>query len=158
MVRVLFVCLGNICRSPMAQGAFEALVAEADLTPRITADSAGTGAWHVGNPPDSRARETAAQRGIDIGHQRARQVSADDFAAFDYVMAMDSENLRALRSAAPKAAQGRISLFLDYASTRERDVPDPYYGGPEGFDRVFDLVHDAGAGLLRHIRATDLGV
>lgn len=157
MVRVLFVCLGNICRSPMAQGAFDALVAEAGLDAQIVTNSAGTGAWHVGNPPDPRAQQTAARRGIDIARQRARQVTPDDFDTFDYVLAMDGDNLRALQKAAPKAARGRLHLFLSFASTgKPGDVPDPYFGGPDGFEHVFDLVEDAGRGLLRHIRASDL--
>ncbi len=156
VVRVLFVCLGNICRSPIAQGAFDALVAAADLVKHIETDSAGTGSWHVGNPPDPRARETAARRGVDIGTQRARQVSAEDFMTFDYILAMDSDNLRTLRQAAPRDPRGQVTLFLDFASSPERDVPDPYYGGPEGFDDVFDLVQDAAQGLLRHIRSRHL--
>ncbi|MDA0367735.1 MAG: low molecular weight phosphotyrosine protein phosphatase [Proteobacteria bacterium] len=156
MVQVLFVCLGNICRSPMAEGVFRHLVADAGLAAQIAADSAGTGAWHVGQPPDERAQAITAQRGIDIAMQRARQVAPMDFSTFDYVLAMDGDNLRTLMGAAPTAARTRIRLILDYGDTNATDVPDPYYGGPAGFDQVFDLVHDAAVGLLRHIRKNDL--
>ena len=157
MVRVLFVCLGNICRSPLAEGAFRHLVEEADLATRIAPDSAGTGDWHVGQPPDPRAQATAARRGIDIAKQRARQVAAADFTTFDYMLAMDASNLRTLKQTAPASAPTRLRLFLDYAGdAAASEVPDPYYGGQEGFDQVFDLVHRGAAGLLRHIQAYDL--
>jgi protein-tyrosine phosphatase len=157
MVQVLFVCLGNICRSPMAEGVFRQLVAEAGLVDVMSADSAGTGPWHVGNPPDKRAQATAARHGIDIGGQRARQIAADDFTAFDYVLAMDGDNLQTLMRAAPTEHQDRVQLFLNFgAADHGDDVPDPYYGGPEGFDDVFLLVQDAARGLLRHIQQHDL--
>ena len=157
MVQVLFVCLGNICRSPMAEGVFRHLVAEAGLIDVVSADSAGTGPWHVGKPPDKRGRATAARHGIDIGDQRARQIAADDFAAFDYVLAMDGDNLQTLLRAAPTAYQDRVKLFLNFSTAAEgSDVPDPYYGGPEGFDDVFAMVQDAARGLLRHIQQHDL--
>ena len=157
MVSVLFVCLGNICRSPMAEGVFRHVVDEAGLGHRIAIDSAGTGPWHVGKPPDERARATAARHGIDIGAQRARQVAPADFAAFHYVLAMDRDNLKTLHRAAPKAHRDRIRLFLDFAADDgANDVPDPYYGGPEGFEDVYALVEGAAAGLLRHIRHNDL--
>jgi len=157
MVQVLFVCLGNICRSPMAEGVFRHLVAEAGLVDAVSADSAGTGPWHVGKPPDKRGRATAARHGIDIGGQRARQIAADDFAVFDYVLAMDSDNLETLLRAAPLEYQDRVTLFLSFGAADEaRDVPDPYYGGPEGFDDVFEMVQDAARGLLQHIQQHDL--
>ena len=157
MVNVLFVCLGNICRSPMAEGVFRHVVDEAGLRDRIAIDSAGTGPWHVGKPPDERARATAARHGIDIGGQRARQVASDDFGTFEYVLAMDRDNLRTLHRAAPKTHRDRVRLFLDFgADDSAHDVPDPYYGGPEGFEDVYALVEDAATGLLRHIRQNDL--
>ena len=152
MVQVLFVCLGNICRSPMAEGVFRHLVAEAGLVDVVSADSAGTGPWHVGKPPDKRGRATAARHGIDIGGQRARQIAADDFAAFDYVLAMDSDNLETLLRAAPPPYQDRVTLFLRFGTAYEaRDVPDPYYGDGDGFDRVFDMIETASNGLLAEI-------
>lgn len=157
MVRVLFVCLGNICRSPLAEGVFRHLVDEAGLAAQIGADSAGTGNWHVGQPPDPRAQATAARRGIDIARQRARQVAAVDFNDFDYMLAMDSSNLRDLTRIAPATTPARLQLFLDYAAdAHTTDVPDPYYGGPDGFDRVYELVHGAATGLLGYIRTHDL--
>ena len=157
MVRVLFVCLGNICRSPLAEGVFRHLVDEAGLATQIGADSAGTGNWHVGQPPDPRAQATAARRGIDIARQRARQVAAADFNDFEYMLAMDTSNLQALSRIAPASTPTRLQLFLDYAADGQTtDVPDPYYGGPDGFDRVYELVHGAATGLLGHIRTHDL--
>jgi protein-tyrosine phosphatase len=155
MARVLFVCLGNICRSPTAHGVFEAQVRAAGMADRVTVDSAGTGAWHVGRPPDGRTRRVALQRGYDLSHLRARQVCAADFYAFDYLLAMDEDNLAALRAMRPDDSQVELRLFLDYArDLREREVPDPYYGGAGGFERVFDLVERAAAGLLAHLRQT----
>jgi len=157
MVGVLFVCLGNICRSPMAEGVFRHAVDQAGLDDRVTIDSAGTGPWHVGKPPDERGRATMARNGIDISGQRARQVAPDDFTAFRYILAMDRDNLDTLHRAAPKTHRDRVRLFLDFAAEDEvTDVPDPYYGGPEGFETVYALVEDAAAGLLRHIRKNDL--
>ena len=157
MVQVLFVCLGNICRSPMAEGVFHHLVEEAGLGNVVSANSAGTGPWHVGKPPDKRGQATAARHGIDIGHQRARQIAADDFTVFDYVLAMDGDNLQTLLRAAPTEHQNRVTLFLNFgAADKGGDVPDPYYGGPEGFDDVFVLVQDAARGLLRHIQQNDV--
>jgi protein-tyrosine phosphatase len=157
MVQVLFVCLGNICRSPMAEGVFRHLVAEAKMIDLVSADSAGTGPWHVGKSPDKRGRATAARNGIDISSQRARQIAADDFAAFDYVLAMDGDNLATLLRDAPSAYQDRVQLFLNFGTANQGgDVPDPYYGGPEGFDEVFEMVQDAAQELLRHIQQHDL--
>ncbi len=154
-IRVLFVCLGNICRSPTAEGVFAQRVADAGLAEQIEIDSAGTHAYHIGNPPDPRTREVAAARGIDLSHLRARQVAKGDFAAFDYLIAMDRDNLDHLRASCPKAHLDRLHLLTDFAPNEPEDeVPDPYYGGPSGFERVFDLVTVAADGLLRHIRAT----
>jgi len=152
-IRVLFVCLGNICRSPTAEGVFAKLVADEGLADRIETDSAGTGDWHVGDPPDPRAIAEAARRGIDIGGLRGRQVARKDFEEFHYVLAMDSSNHRDLRALSPKEHHEKICLFLEFApGAGETEVPDPYYGGHEGFARVYDLVLDASRGLLDRIR------
>jgi protein-tyrosine phosphatase len=150
IIRVLFVCLGNICRSPMAEGVFCHLVAQAGLADRITADSAGTGAWHVGDPPHHGTRRVLRERGIDYSH-RARVVAPDDFNRFDYLVALDSENLADLRALA-RGAHAKIARLLDYApDARTHDVPDPYYTG--GFDVVYDLVDQGCRGLLEQIVA-----
>lgn len=153
MVKVLFVCMGNICRSPTAHGVFRELVRQEGLEDAIQIDSAGTHAYHVGNPPDQRAQATARNRGIDLSDLRARQVNPEDFERFDYVLAMDEENLAILRELCPPGREERLRLFLDFAPQRpEREVPDPYYGGPQGFEHVFDLVEEAARGLLEDIR------
>ena len=152
-VGVLFVCMGNICRSPTAEAVFRHKVKAAGLDDRIRIDSAGTGAWHVGNPPDSRAQATARQRGISMAGQEARKVQVGDFDRFDYVLAMDRDNLSDLRGLAQPRHHGKVFLFLDFASqVSESEVPDPYYGGPQGFEHVFDLVDAAAEGLLTEIR------
>lgn len=152
-VGVLFVCLGNICRSPTAHGVFEAQVASAGLADRVWIDSAGTGAWHVGEAPDSRATAAALERGYHLEHLRARQVSREDFQRFDYLLAMDRQNLQVLNSLAPADARARPRLFLEFARRSEsREVPDPYYGVDGGFQHVLDLVEDACEGLLLDIR------
>lgn len=152
-IRVLMVCMGNICRSPLAHGLFEHLVKEEGLTDRIEVDSAGTHAYHVGESPDPRSRETAWKRGIDLSAQRARKVHPNDFESFDYVLAMDSDNLAILKSACPPEHLSKLSLFMDYAPHMADDeVPDPYYGGPEGFEKVYGLVEAAARGLLDAIR------
>lgn len=153
-VRVLFVCLGNICRSPMAEGAFRHLLKQEGLGDRVEIDSAGTHGYHIDESPDRRAQATMKARGIDIGDLRGRQVSAADFGSFDYVLAMDRENLENLRAICPPGQEDKLHLFLEYAAHRpEREVPDPYFGGASGFDRVFDLIKDAAEGLLADIRA-----
>ena len=149
MVNVLFVCMGNICRSPTAEGVFAHSVSETGLAELIGTDSAGTIANHTGEPPDERAQETALEHGIEIGHLRARQFRADDFGRFQYILAMDRENLHQLNLARPDEFQGRVQLFCDFASKRKgKDVPDPYFGGAEGFEKVFQLVSEAAEGLL----------
>jgi len=151
VVSVLFVCLGNICRSPTAEGVFRHLVETEGLAGDIRTDSAGTGSWHIGQPPDGRAQGAARKRGIDIGDLRARQAKAYDFERFDYVLAMDSSNYRDLASMCPRDRRDRLHMFLDFApEVGKRDVPDPYYEG--GFDAVFDMVETASRGLLADIR------
>ena len=151
-MRVLFVCTGNICRSPTAEGVFRRLVEDAGLAHAIEVDSAGTGAWHAGEPPDARSRQAALRRGIDLGAQQARPVGRDDFHAFDVIVAMDQGHLRQLRRAAPPGATARIELLLDHAPEHGRDVPDPYYGAGDGFERVLDMIEAAGTGLLAALR------
>ncbi len=156
-VRVLFVCLGNICRSPTAEGIFTQTVKNAGLDKSIVVDSAGTGDWHIGLPPDKRAIIAAGERDVDLTGLRARQVSSIDFASFDYVLAMDDANLRDLKIMQPSDFTGHLSLFLSFAeNTKTTEVPDPYYGGEEGFTQVFDLIAEASEGLLNHIKNTHL--
>jgi protein-tyrosine phosphatase len=151
-VSVLFICMGNICRSPTAHGVFRALVEREGLSDSIVTDSAGTIAYHVGEPPDRRARETAVKRGIDLSDLRARKAISEDFECFDYLMAMDRDNYRDLMAICPPGYEDRLHLFMDFAPQRpEKEVPDPYYGGVAGFDRVFDMVEEASRGLLDHI-------
>ncbi|MGG7568106.1 low molecular weight protein-tyrosine-phosphatase [Rhodovulum sp. DZ06] len=147
--RLLFVCLGNICRSPAAEGVMRALAARHGTA--LELDSAGTGAWHVGNPPDPRMRAAAAARGYPIDDLRARQAEAADFHRFDMILAMDRSNFRDLRAIAPRGTEGRLSLMLSHGAHGGGDVPDPYYGGEDGFDHVLDLLEDSCAGLLEKL-------
>jgi protein-tyrosine phosphatase len=156
--RILFVCLGNICRSPTAEGVMRALVRDAGLEGLIELDSAGTGGWHVGESPDMRATDAARRRGIVL-EGAARQVRGQDFEEFDLILAMDENNLRDLRRLAPDAgtrAKVRLLREFDPAAAPDLDVPDPYYGGPGGFDEVLDLVQAACASLLARLRAVDV--
>ena len=152
-VKVLFVCMGNICRSPTAQAVFEYLVAARGLSDQIYTDSAGTHAYHIGEQPDKRSQQTARKRGIDMSAQSARQVEKDDFTTFDYVLAMDEANYLDLEKMATfKQCEERLHLFMNFAAYRnETEVPDPYYGGTHGFERVFDMVQEASEGLLAEI-------
>lgn len=155
MVSVLFVCLGNICRSPMADAVMRNLIDDAGLSDQIRVDSAGTGDWHVGEPPHAGTRTELSRRGVDEGDMRARQVTGDDLHEFDYVIAMDAQNLDDLLQLAARLdtrPHARLSLLLEHAgAVDDLDVPDPYFVG--GFDAVFDLVHAGCEGLLRHICA-----
>lgn len=152
-IKVLMVCMGNICRSPLAHGLFEELVEKEGLSDLIVVDSAGTHAYHVGEAPDPRSQQTARRHGIELSHQRARRVAYPDFEEFDYILAMDRDNYSILVSSAPEEHHPKIRLFLEFAPERdEEEVPDPYYGGPDGFDRVYDMVEAAAIGLLRDIR------
>ena len=154
MHKVLFVCLGNICRSPTAEGVFRAQVEQAGLSHQIEIDSAGTASWHIGKSPDARAQAAAATRGYDLSPLRGRQVAAADFTRFDFVLAMDEENLANLRALCPPEQRHKVRLFLSFSEQwTGQEVPDPYYGGAEGFDHVLDMVEDAGRGLLDTIRA-----
>lgn len=151
MVRVLFVCLGNICRSPMAEGVLRVKAQGAGLA--LDVASAGTGDWHVGEAPDLRAQEAAAARGYDISALRGRQVTRTDFSRFDYLLAMDRKNLAHLQRLAPTSFNGTLRLFLDYAPDAPvREVPDPYFGSEDGFAPVLDLIEEAADGLIRHLR------
>jgi protein-tyrosine phosphatase len=157
-MRLLFVCLGNICRSPTAEGTMRVLVQQAGLGGQVTLDSAGTGGWHVGDPPDRRAVASARARGIELNGV-AREVTRGDFDDFDLVLAMDRSNLRALRRLAPSdEARAKVRLLREFdpasAGAADLDVPDPYYGAAGGFDEVLDLVQAACEGLLDHVRAT----
>lgn len=143
---VLFVCLGNICRSPLADGIFRALARDAGID--VNVDSAGTGDWHVGHAPDHRAQAEAVRRGLDISELRARQVQTDDFWVFDHIIAMDSQNLADLVAMRPRDSTAALSLLLDHADVGPCDVPDPYYGGEEGFAETFQLVELGARGLL----------
>lgn len=152
-MKILFVCLGNICRSPTAEAVFRALAARDAPELTIEVDSAGTAGYHVGEPPDARAREAARRRGYDMSELRARIVEPADFEHYDLILAMDRENLSVLRHRAPSTAHDRVRLFLEFApATTVSEVPDPYYGGPNGFEEVLDLVEVASQGLLMHLR------
>ena len=148
---MLFVCMGNICRSPTAHALFREAVTAAGLDDEITTDSAGTHAYHIGNPPDARATATALARDVDMTDLRARQVCEADFEQFDYVVAMDRDNLTLLEASCPPAMLDRLSLMLDWVKGWGDEVPDPYYGGDEGFIRVFDMLTEASQRLLTHI-------
>ena len=152
-MRILFVCLGNICRSPTAEAVLRALAAREAPELGIEVDSAGTSGYHIGDAPDARARAAAARRGYDLSALRARIVEPADFERFDLILAMDRENLRVLRRRAPATVHQRLRLFLEFApSGAAEDVPDPYYGGANGFEEVLDLVEAATRGLLAHLR------
>jgi len=152
-ISVLFVCAGNICRSPTAEGVFRQSVASAGLDQKVLLDSAGTHGYHVGHPPDRRAQSAAAQRGYDIAGLRARQVTGQDFVEFDYILAMDLDNLSCLKQLAPAQHLGKLGLFMEYASAwKGEEVPDPYYGGAQGFELVLDMAEDAAQGLLQQIK------
>jgi protein-tyrosine phosphatase len=153
-VFVLMVCMGNICRSPMAEGIFRREIAKAGLQDAVVIDSAGTHSYHIGEPPDARAQKAISRRGVDISGLRGRQVADVDFEKFDYILAMDEGNLGILRRNAPSHAQEKIRLLLSYSSKfPHREVPDPYYGGASGFEDNLDMIEDAVAGLIDDIRS-----
>lgn len=153
MVNVLFVCLGNICRSPTAHGVFTRQVADAGLSDRIIIDSAGTSGWHENEPPDSRSCAEAARHGYDLSFIRSRKVMAEDFMKQDLLLAMDRSNLNELKRQCPPEYQHKLKLFLDFVDDLpDSEVPDPYYGGGDGFARVLSLVEMGGASLLQHLQ------
>ncbi|WP_163833918.1 low molecular weight protein-tyrosine-phosphatase [Spartinivicinus ruber] len=154
MVSVMFVCLGNICRSPTAHGVFQQMVETAGLAAHIQVASSGTSAYHIGEPPDRRAQQAAKQRGYNLSGISAQQVSLDDLETFDYILAMDKSNLTALKQLAPVNHHRKLKLFMSFAQLQPhtQEVPDPYYGGTDGFAQVLDLVEVAAQGLLQQIR------
>lgn len=153
MTSVLFVCMGNICRSPTAEGVFRKLQQETAPSLGLHVDSAGTHAYHIGDPPDARSQAAALARGVDISGHRGRQVTAEDFHRFDYVLAMDQDNLHRLKALRPKDGKAELKLLLEYApEVVDKDVPDPYYGGRGGFETVLDLVENGSRGLLAEIQ------
>jgi protein-tyrosine phosphatase len=153
IIRVLFVCMGNICRSPTVEGVFKRIVEQAGLADRVLSDSAGTHDYHIGEPPDPRAQEAAARRGYDLNSLRGRQVSRRDFGEFDYVLAMDETNRRLLERLCPPQHAHKLKLFMEFSGDPAlREVPDPYYGGAQGFEQVLDLVEQASRGLLGRLR------
>ena len=157
--RVLFVCMGNICRSPTAHGVFETLVQRAGLADRVQVESAGTHSYHVGAPPDARSQEHAAKRGYDLSAQRARQLIASDFTEFDLVLVMDWDNLALARAQCPPEQLHKVRRLAEFFQRHDSPVvPDPYQGGPQGFEDVLDLVEDGCETLLRHVRQQIDGV
>jgi len=149
---VLFVCMGNICRSPTAEGVFRHVVKKRNLQDQISIDSAGTHAYHIGESPDSRSQSTALSRGVNLSAQRARKAVGEDFVRFDYVIAMDRSNYEDLKQLGQGADLSKLHLFMSFAKAWDNDeVPDPYYGGANGFEEVFDMVQSASEGLLEHI-------
>lgn len=151
-MKVLFVCLGNICRSPTAEGVFRRTLEQAGMAEAVQIDSCGVSDWHIGKAPDARAQQAALLRGIDLSGLRARQLSEQDFHDFDYVLGMDQDNLRAMRDLKPANSQAHVGLLLDFAGTPGAEVPDPYYGGDEGFENVLNMIEAASAGLIQHLK------
>ena len=155
-VSVLFVCLGNICRSPTAHAVFRQLVDDENLNQFIKIDSAGTGDWHIGCPPDRRSSEAAMERGYDLSDLRARLVNREDFYLFDHILVMDRKNFRDVTALAPNDLKAKISLFLNYSLIAKEscltEVPDPYYGGDDGFDKVLSMIEDGSRGLLSSLK------
>ncbi len=152
---ILFVCTGNICRSPTAEGVFRNLVESNNLNRKIKIDSAGTHNYHVGEPPDERSQQAAKKRGIDLSKQRARQLTVEDFEKFDYLLVMDHSNYLWANQICPSEHRNKLKYFLEFAPALNRkDVPDPYYGGKRGFEEVLDMIEEASQGLLEHLQNT----
>lgn len=158
-IGVLFCCMGNICRSPTAEGVFQNMLEERGLSHLVEVDSAGThGHYHAGEPPDRRAREKASEKGVDLSGIRARPVKVEDFENFDYILAMDLDNYNGLSDICPEGLDDRLHLFMDFApGLGIREVPDPYYGGPAGFERVYQMIEQAAERLLDEIVAKEKG-
>lgn len=155
--KVVFICMGNICRSPTAEGVFRHVVKQRKLADKIEIDSAGTHAYHIGESPDSRSQSTALIRGVNLSAQRARKAIAEDFERFDYVIAMDRSNYENLKQIGQASELSKLHLFMDFTQDWDNEeVPDPYYGGANGFEEVFDMVQSASEGLLEHIIENDL--
>ncbi len=155
MTRILFICMGNICRSPSAEGVFRKLLAEHGQDLEVEVDSAGTHAYHVGEPPDHRSQTAASRRGVDLSSIRARKVTEDDFISFDLLLAMDRHNYEVLAGICPDGHEHKLRLFLEFLERPENlDVPDPYYGGSAGFEHVLDLVEEASKALIDSLRQT----
>ncbi len=153
-MRILFVCLGNICRSPTAHGVFQQMVDDAGLTDQIQVDSCGTGSWHIGHSPDERMQAAALEKGYDLSSLVARRLSPEDFEDYDYLLAMDTRNLADIIKQAPKHFSGRIQLFMDYSDEKKiLEVPDPYYGGEQGFSHVVSLIEQGCQGLFETVSA-----
>lgn len=153
MIKVLFVCMGNICRSPSAEGVFNKLLSDERLLDRFSIDSAGTHAYHIGESPDLRSQKAAKEREVDLSKIRARKVVMGDFEDFDYLLAMDQDNYSNMLDACPEEYQHKIKLFLDYAPhAKTREVPDPYYGGTYGFEEVLDLIEEASTGFIKELQ------
>jgi protein-tyrosine phosphatase len=149
---ILFVCLGNICRSPLAEGVFRAVLAEHGKD--LVIDSAGTGGWHAGQEPDRRSIAVAAKHGVDISGQRARKVLPEDFSRFDLILGMDRANVRDIKALAPPAMRDRIHLYLDFATGKAVDVPDPYYDSAEAFASVYRMIREASEALAKRLEAS----
>ena len=155
-IKVLFVCMGNICRSPTAEGVFTKLIKDKKLVSKFTIDSAGTHAYHVGKPPDERAQRAALKRGVELHHLRARKIHSSDFEFFDHILVMDDDNFAIVMEQCPKEHREKVKYFLEYAPhLGVREVPDPYYGEKLGFERVLDMVEDASLGFLETLHKSD---
>lgn len=150
-IKILFVCMGNICRSPTAEGIFRQQIVDAGMSDRVEIDSAGTHDYHIGSPPDNRTRLAALQRGYDLSSLRGRQVEVKDFQKFEYILAMDRANLADLERICPPQLRHKLSLFMEFSSGEQCDVPDPYHGGREGFENVLNMLENAASGLLTRI-------
>jgi protein-tyrosine phosphatase len=154
--RILFICMGNICRSPSAEGIFRQLLIDHSLENKVEVDSAGTGGWHVGSAPDSRAQEAANQRGVNLSNLKARQVTSKDFDEFDLLIAMDIDNQNKLYEIARPEQENKVKLLLQYSKKFEQtEVPDPYYGGDNGFDLVLDMIEESTAELLKTLQVSN---
>lgn len=155
MVKVLFVCMGNICRSPTAEAVLRHRAERSGMADDLFIDSAGTHAYHIDQAPDERAQNAAARRGYDLSCLRGRQVCANDFREFDYILAMDPENLVLLKKRCPRELAHKLRLYMSYARRHDGDeVPDPYYGGSQGFEQVLDMIEDAAEGFLEQLKTT----